>query len=75
MAPATHVVEVCLIWHQWEERCLVLWRLVAPGKMDAVRVRPRVDGWRESILLEAKRRGMEWWACGGETRKETTFEI
>jgi hypothetical protein len=39
MAPATYVAEGVLIWHQWEERPLVLWRLVAPvlGNVRAVR--------------------------------------
>jgi hypothetical protein len=30
MAPAEYVAEDGLIWHQWEEMPLVLWRLDAP---------------------------------------------
>jgi hypothetical protein len=29
MAPAAYVAEYCLIWHQWEVKSLVLWRLDA----------------------------------------------
>jgi hypothetical protein len=35
MAPATYVAEDYLIWHHWEGRSLVLWRLDAPEKGDA----------------------------------------
>ena len=31
MAPAAYVAEDCFIWHQWEERPLVLWRFDAPA--------------------------------------------
>ena len=31
MAPDTYVAEDCLIWHQWEGRLLVLWRIDAPA--------------------------------------------
>lgn len=34
-APATNVAEDCVIWHEWEEKGLVLGRLVAPAKGDA----------------------------------------
>ena len=30
MAPAAYLAEDCLIWHQWEGRPLVLWKLDAP---------------------------------------------
>jgi hypothetical protein len=54
MALATYVAEECLIWHQREERCLVLWRLDAPEKGDARRMKLEwVGGWG-STLLELK---------------------
>ena len=31
MAPAAYVAEDCLIWHQWDQRSLVLWRLDTPA--------------------------------------------
>jgi len=31
MAPSTYVTEDGLVWHQWEERPLVLSRLDVPG--------------------------------------------
>ena len=39
MAPATYIAEDCLIWYQWEGKCLVLWRLDALEKGDARGVR------------------------------------
>jgi hypothetical protein len=33
-APSTYIVEDCLVWPQWE-MCLLLERLVTPGKVDA----------------------------------------
>jgi hypothetical protein len=38
MAFTIYAAEDCLIWHQWEGRPLVLWRLVAPLNGDAGRV-------------------------------------
>jgi hypothetical protein len=35
MAPATYIAEDSLIWHKWEGRPLVLWRLDAPVYRDA----------------------------------------
>jgi hypothetical protein len=35
VVPAAYITEDCIIWHQWERRPLVLWRLVAPMKGDA----------------------------------------
>ena len=58
MASAKYVAD-CLIWHQWEGRCLVLWRLVAPAKEDAGGMRQEWVGWLESTLSEAKGRGTE----------------
>ena len=34
LAPATDVAEDCLIWHHWERRDLVLWRLTAYDKVN-----------------------------------------
>ena len=31
MAPVTYVAEDGLVWHQWEGRPLLLWRLNAPA--------------------------------------------
>lgn len=54
MAPAAYVAEDCLIWNQWEERPLILWRLDVPAQADATAVRWEwVNGWR-SALIEAK---------------------
>jgi hypothetical protein len=36
---ATYETEDSLIWHQWEGRCLFLWRLDAPEKEDDRRVK------------------------------------
>ena len=35
MGPTAYVAEDGLMWHQWEGRCLVLWRPFALGKGDA----------------------------------------
>ena len=43
MTPATNVTD-CLIWHQWEGRNLVLWRLDAPDNGDAREVRQEWKG-------------------------------
>jgi hypothetical protein len=53
MALAVYVSEDCLIWHQWEERTLVQWRLDAPifGNVRVVRWE-WVCGW-VSPLIEA----------------------
>lgn len=75
MAPTTYVAEGGPIWHQWEERCLVLWRLVAPAKGDSRGVRQEwVGGW-ESNLLEAKGRGMRWGFAEGRLGKGIIFEV
>jgi hypothetical protein len=53
-----YTAENCLLWHQWEGRRLVLWRLVAEAKGDergGVK-QEWVGGWG-STLLELKRRG------------------
>ena len=70
MAPDTYVAEDGLIWHQWEERPLVLWRFDAPILGDfRVVMQEWVSRWR-STLMEAKRRrerGNLMGFCGGET--------
>jgi hypothetical protein len=30
IAPTTYVAEAVLVGHQWEKRCLILWRLDIP---------------------------------------------
>jgi hypothetical protein len=35
MAPVTYVAEDGLVWHQWEGRPLLLWRLNAPAQGNA----------------------------------------
>ena len=51
MAPATYVAEDGLIWHQWEGRPMVLWRLDAPSKGDARVVRQEwVSEWRSTLI-------------------------
>jgi hypothetical protein len=53
----TYVAEDGLIWHQWEGRPLVLWRLDAPVYGDAREVRQEwVSRWK-STLIEAKGSG------------------
>ena len=65
---ARYVSEDHLIWHQWEGRCLVLWRLHSPKKGNARGVRQKwVGGWG-STLLEQRVGGKDG-VCGGETRK------
>ena len=54
MNPATCIAEDCLIWHQWEKRYLVLWRLVVPAKEDARGVMQEWVGEWGSTLLETK---------------------
>ena len=45
MAPVTYVAEDGLVWHQWEGRPLLLWRLNAPAQGNARVVRWEwVDG-------------------------------
>jgi hypothetical protein len=58
MAPATYVAEDCLIWHHWDRRSLILWRLDAPAKRNARRERQECEGGWVSTFLEAKMRGM-----------------
>jgi hypothetical protein len=53
-ASTTFVAKDGLIWHHWEGRCLVLWRLIAPGKWDARGVKQEWVDWWGSTLLEAK---------------------
>ena len=70
MAPATYVAENWLIQHQWEGRCLVLWRLDAPMKGDARVMRWELGvGWK-STLIEAKGTGDRMCVCRGEKRNE-----
>jgi hypothetical protein len=45
MALATVVAEDCIIWHIWEGRNSVLWKLVASLKRDARGGEVGVDGW------------------------------
>jgi hypothetical protein len=56
MAPTIYIAEDSLIWHQWEGRRLVLWRLDAPEKGDARGVMWEQVGEWVSTLLEAKER-------------------
>jgi hypothetical protein len=51
MALTIYVAEDCLIWHHWEGRCLLLWRLVAPMKVDAAEVNQEWVGGLWSTLL------------------------
>jgi hypothetical protein len=67
MAPATYVVENCLILHQWEGRLLVLWRLNAPALGGVRWVKQGwANGWG-STFIEAGE-GDVMGDCGGETR-------
>jgi hypothetical protein len=66
MASTTDIAEDCLIWHQWEGRCLLLCRLVTPVKGSAGGT--RLGRWGNT-LLEAKRRGERVGGCREETRK------
>ena len=51
-----------LIWHQWEERHLILWRLDVPAQADATAVRWEwVNGWRSTL------RGK--WEWGGDYKR------
>jgi hypothetical protein len=34
--PGTYIAEVCLVWPQWEKMCLILERLEAPKKGEAI---------------------------------------
>jgi hypothetical protein len=71
----TYVAEDCLMWHQWEGTHLVLWRLDAPENRGAREMRWEwVCGW-ESILIEAKGRGMGWGIVEGKPGRGITFEI
>jgi hypothetical protein len=60
MSPAVYVAEDCLIWHQWEGRCLVPWRLDSQGKGDAKEVKQDwMGGWVEH-LLRGKELEISW---------------
>jgi hypothetical protein len=48
------------MWHQWEGRHLVLWRLDTPEKEDARRLRLEWVGVWRSTLLKVKEREMGW---------------
>ena len=80
MAPATYIAEDCLIWYQWEGKCLVLWRLDALEKGDARGVKQEWVGEWGSTILEAKGIG-EWglWGGGqfmkGRPERRITFEM
>jgi hypothetical protein len=51
MALATYVAEDCLIWHQWEGRSLVLWRLDAPAQGNArALVQEWMGGWVNTLI-------------------------
>jgi len=55
MAPAAHVAEGSLIWHQWEGRPLVLWRVDAPRLGNA---RAGVGGWMGEHLRRSRGKGV-----------------
>jgi hypothetical protein len=67
MISAAYVAEDGLIWHQWEGRHLVLWRLNVLEKWDARGVRGRsgwVGGWvghRVRGKEEGNEVGRLWW--------------
>jgi hypothetical protein len=66
--PTTYVAEDCLIWHQWEGKFLILWRLDGPEKGNARRLRWERMGWWGNTHLEAMGKGMGWVFNGGEIR-------
>ena len=68
MDPSTYVAEDFLIWHQWEGRSLVLWRLVAPVKGD-----PRGVG--RNHPLRGKEEGYRIVFAEGRQGRGTTFEM
>jgi hypothetical protein len=70
MAPATYIAGNCLIWHQWEVKPLVLWKLDAPAKVDARGVKWEWVGEWGSTLLEAKGVGVF-----GVRPRRGTFEM
>ena len=54
MAPATYVAEDYLIWHQWEGRPLVLWRLDVPMWWDAKVARwDWMCRWRSTLIEQS----------------------
>jgi hypothetical protein len=57
MAPASYVAEDGLVGHQWEERPLVLWRLLCPIVGKCQGQESGVGGWG-SILIEARGGGI-----------------
>ena len=67
VAPVAYVAEDCLIWHQWEGRRFVLWRLNALEKENASRVR-QSGCVGESPYRQRGGDGAE--VHGGDTRKE-----
>jgi len=66
MAPDTYVVDDCLIWHQWEGRCLVLGRPDAPEKEDT---KMGLGGRGEEHFLRGKGEEEGCGFCGGKTEK------
>ena len=74
MAAAAHIAMDGLIWHQWEERSLVLLMLDAPVQGNARVVRwERVGGWF-STLIEAER-GCDSGFAERKMGKRITFEM
>jgi hypothetical protein len=72
MAPAAYVAEDGLIWHQWEGKPLVLWRIdaLAEGNSRAVR-----QEWVGEHSHRSRGRGVGQGICRGETGKGITFEM
>jgi hypothetical protein len=57
MAPAAYVEEDGLIWHQWEGRPLVMWKLDDPGYGNVMALRQEWVGVSGSTLIEEGGRG------------------
>jgi hypothetical protein len=71
-APDTHIAEQRLVSPQWEEICLILQRLEAPGKEDAGVGEGEVEGEGEHPLRgKVGRDGMR--DCGRESGKGGTM--
>ena len=65
MGPTTFVPEDCLIWHQWERRVFVLWKLDSPEKRESKGVRcESVDRWVHPSWDKIEGNGMENWQMG-----------
>ena len=57
MVPSTYVAEDCFVWPHLERMSLILYKLYAPGKIDADEAEVGVLGWVGEDPLRTKGEG------------------